>query len=256
MKKLISNLLVVMLAISVITTGATGSCFAASKANLSQVKKTKIELQAAHVPTYNLTWSKVKNAKGYQIYVRMKDTLYWEKVATTSKAKYLLKFDEYGDLVIHTNDSYIAQIKIRAYKKSNGKTTYGKFSKILNVDISYATPLYGDMTLSIRGLQDRLKYPSTLQIQSVYYAIEPLTSSEKTNESYVGRYRSILYLEYTAKNDLNLDRRGYLKSTIYKKAGDNGECPVKFEMVNSIDNDVTAHNIDKPFLEKAQEYLD
>ena len=257
MKKLVSNLLVVMLVIGVITTGTTDSCFAASKTSLNQVKKLKIEMQIARVPTYNITWNKVKNAKGYQVYLKSEGDQRWKKVATVSKNKYLLTFDDYSEKYTHLNDNHVKQIKVRAYKKSDGKTTYGKFSKVSSVDISYGTPLYGTMTMSIRELQDRLKYPSTLQIQSVYYATAPLTDSEKTNERYEGRYRSILYLEYTAKNDFNQDRRGYFKTTVYvKDGGDGNGDPVKFEMVNSIDDNEHAWNVNKPFLEKAQEYLD
>lgn len=70
-----------------------------------------------------LIWSKVKNAKGYEVYRYENAKECWTKIKTTKKTSYTLTNMLEGENV---------KIRIRAYKKSGSGNEYGKYSDTLS----------------------------------------------------------------------------------------------------------------------------
>lgn len=70
-----------------------------------------------------LIWSKVKNAKGYEVYRYENAKGCWTKIKTVKKPTYTLTNMLEGENV---------KIRIRAYKKSGGGNEYGKYSDTLS----------------------------------------------------------------------------------------------------------------------------
>lgn len=70
----------------------------------------------------NLKWSKVSGATGYQVYVRSGNSGSWKKAETTSK--------NYAE-VENLKDAHVYSIRVRAYVKASGKTTYGSYSAVV-----------------------------------------------------------------------------------------------------------------------------
>lgn len=70
-----------------------------------------------------LIWSKVKNAKGYEVYRYENAKECWAKIKTTKKTSYTLTNMLEGENV---------KIRIRAYKKSGSGNEYGKYSDTLS----------------------------------------------------------------------------------------------------------------------------
>lgn len=70
-----------------------------------------------------LTWSKVKNADGYEVYRYENAKGCWTKIKTVKKTTYTLTNMLEGENV---------KIRIRAYKKSGGGNEYGKYSDTLS----------------------------------------------------------------------------------------------------------------------------
>ena len=69
--------------------------------------------------TQKITWDKLKNVSGYQIYYKSSAGSY-KKLATVSKSK-----SSYTIKNLDTNTKYF--YKVRAYKTINKKPKYGKF---------------------------------------------------------------------------------------------------------------------------------
>lgn len=89
----------------------------------SQVKKLKTS--SVKTTSLKLTWSKVSGATGYQVY-RSTNGSSWTKVATVSS-----KNNYYNEKKAKKNTKYY--YKVRAYRKSGGKTYYGDFSSTIKV---------------------------------------------------------------------------------------------------------------------------
>lgn len=70
-----------------------------------------------------LIWSKVKNAKGYEVYRYENAKECWTKIKTTKRTSYTLTNMLEGENV---------KIRIRAYKKSGSGNEYGKYSDTLS----------------------------------------------------------------------------------------------------------------------------
>lgn len=70
-----------------------------------------------------LTWSKVKNAKGYEVYRYENAKGCWTKIKTVKKPTYTLTNMLEGEKV---------KIKVRAYKKTKNGNEYGKYSDVLS----------------------------------------------------------------------------------------------------------------------------
>ena len=260
MKKLISNLLAVLLVFSVVAVNVTDTSYAASSTSLGQVKSLKSKAQHETYPKYKLTWNSVKNATGYQIYVKFDNDKKWTKTKVKGKTSYMLEFESYGKDFMGFNFNYNVSIKVRAYKNINGVTTYGKFSKVKKIDISYEMPMHDNVFSAGYKLQKLVNFPSTLKIQSVYAGIGTMSDAEKRNSKYAGRYKQVIYIEYTAKDTKNQDYRGYIKESIYYVYGENDrqaviDSPVTYELVNAIDEKDSVMQVDQPFFEAAK-YFD
>ncbi len=94
----------------------------------SQVKITDVSISSNNI---TLTYKKVKNVVGYKIY-RMENDKFVH-IKTTNKTTY-------KDSNLKYNKTY--QYKIRAYKKVNGKTIFGKYSSIKSGKTSPKTPSF------------------------------------------------------------------------------------------------------------------
>ena len=70
-----------------------------------------------------LIWSKVKNAKGYEVYRYENAKGCWTKIKTVKKTTYTLTNMLEGEKV---------KIKVRAYKKTKSGNEYGKYSDVLS----------------------------------------------------------------------------------------------------------------------------
>jgi len=70
-----------------------------------------------------LTWSKVKNAKGYEVYRYENAKGCWTKIKTVKKPTYTLTNILEGEKV---------KIRVRAYKKTKSGNEYGKYSGVLS----------------------------------------------------------------------------------------------------------------------------
>ena len=101
--------------------------FPASTVNAASLKKvTEVKLSKQKNGSVKLTWKKVKNATGYQVYVRKGSGAYkLQKSPKTNKATLS---------GLKSGNKYA--IKIRAYRISKGKKTFGNYSKI----VSYKLP--------------------------------------------------------------------------------------------------------------------
>lgn len=82
--------------------------------------------KAVSSASIQLSWKAVSGAGGYQIYRSDSEETGYSKIATVSSGKTVT----YKDTPPKTNKTYY--YKIRAYKKSNGKVSYGKFSTPVN----------------------------------------------------------------------------------------------------------------------------
>ena len=95
----------------------------ASKSFTIKPKKAVISSAAPGKKQVKVTMSTKVSATGgstYQIKYRVKGTSSWKTVTTTSKTKTIKS--------LKTGKKY--QIKVRAYKKVNGTTYYGAWSKV------------------------------------------------------------------------------------------------------------------------------
>lgn len=96
------------------------------KKTLSQVKN--VQWEALSDTEVRLKWSKVENADGHRVYKYNAAEKKWEKVKTTSSLAYTVKELEAGKQV---------KFRVKAYKKADGVTVWGKASQTVTAS---ATP--------------------------------------------------------------------------------------------------------------------
>ncbi len=89
-------------------------------------KVTKLKLKALHSRKVMITWKKEKTSKGYQIVYATENKFKNRKVKSCKTAGIVLK-------KLKINKTYY--IKVRAYRKINGKNVYGPWSKVKKVKI-------------------------------------------------------------------------------------------------------------------------
>ncbi|MCD8124821.1 MAG: fibronectin type III domain-containing protein [Lachnospiraceae bacterium] len=120
MKKFLAKLAVTTLAIAMfLGIGALGTTVQAASA---PAKVSGLKVAVRDDDELTLKWTKVSGATGYQIYRYDTSTGKWKKIKTTSKNRY-----EVENLTSATKYKF----KVRAYTKSNGKTTFGSYSATL-----------------------------------------------------------------------------------------------------------------------------
>jgi len=187
-------------------------------------------------PKIELGWSRVKGVTGYQVYFGVgydKNNIKYKKIATTTRTTYKVNVvnDEYrpqerqftvsnGDYDCYYN------YKVRAYKIINGENYYGKFSAIKSTYILDSTYDGQSAYIAYMMLSYELKYPDTLKIHTVY--LGPAQVFDKGSNEYLkreeaGAYQQLgrtIYVEYTAKNDLNMDVRGWIRVDVYPLKSD------------------------------------
>ncbi len=90
---------------------------------------TKLKLKKGGKKTAKLAWKKVKGAKGYQIKYSTSKKFKKSKTKTKTSKKNKITLKKL------TKNRYY--IKVRAYKKVNGKKVYGKYSSVLKLYRTY-----------------------------------------------------------------------------------------------------------------------
>lgn len=117
MKKLFKSLLCVILCFCMVVPTVSMASAAAAVAKVS-----KVTLVSRTTSSIKFKWTKVKNAKGYQVsfYNAAKKKWVSEKKTTA------LNYTDTG-----LKDATTYSYKVRAYTKKNGKVVYGKYSPVL-----------------------------------------------------------------------------------------------------------------------------
>ncbi len=117
MKKLFKSLLCVILCFCMVVPTVSMASAAAAVAKVS-----KVTLVSRTTSSIKIKWTKVKNAKGYQVsfYNAAKKKWVSEKKTT------VLNYTDTG-----LKDATTYSYKVRAYTKKNGKVVYGKYSPVL-----------------------------------------------------------------------------------------------------------------------------
>ena len=94
-----------------------------AKVAIKSIKKIAASsLSGVPVNYYKISWKKVKNAKGYDVYVKTKGGK-WKKIDYTSSKS----------STIYVVKGFTAQIKVRAYTSTKDAITYGPYSKIKTI---------------------------------------------------------------------------------------------------------------------------
>lgn len=190
--KLFSLLLASIMLFSIFT-------ITSSAASVKQVENLKVV--STEEDDINLKWSKVKSATGYQIYIKKADGK-WKKVESTDDT-----YEEIDDLKSATNYS----IKVRAYVRKNGKTTYGKFSKVIktSTDPSKIKTIQSSATSNkkVKLSWSSVKNADKYQIQKYnaldgkWYKVKNVSDTSCVVSANNGeRFRIRAYLKYNNKN--------------------------------------------------------
>ena len=104
-------------------TSATGSSTTGTSVKVAQVKGVKAVRKTSKKAI--VSWKKVKGAAGYQVKYSLKKNL------KSAKTKNVAKKTKLTITGLKKNKVYY--VKVRAYKKSNAKKVYGKFSKVVKI---------------------------------------------------------------------------------------------------------------------------
>ena len=103
-----------------------GTATASPKTTVKVAKVKNITAKKKNKTTVTVKIKKVSGAKGYQIRYATKKNFKGSKAKLTKKTTYNLKKLKKGKTYY---------IKVRAYKTSNGKKVYGKYSKTVKVKL-------------------------------------------------------------------------------------------------------------------------
>lgn len=159
MKKIISILLVLSLILSMIPMNTV-----IAKSNL-RVKNFKVEKKSG--TTAKLSWKKIAGVEGYEVYF-CKAGGKLKKIATTKKSNYTVK---------KLSKKAIYKFKIRAYKKSKGKTIYGKFSSVKSVNMNIPLKTTINLVEEINGAKVIIKWDKTEDASKYEIYRKPLNGS-------------------------------------------------------------------------------
>lgn len=123
----------------------------------------------------SLTWDKVKGATGYQVYYSDNGRKF-TKLKTTTKTSF-------STTKLEKDSSF--QFKVRAYSRVNGKTYYGAFSDVVDVDKVNTA----DISIAIKDLGNQVEFEiSGLDFSEM---IDPLNVQ---GENISGSYDDRLYI--------------------------------------------------------------
>lgn len=117
MKKLLKSLMCLVLCLCMVMPTAVMSSAAAAVGKVS-----KVTLVSRTTSSLKIKWTKVKNAKGYQVAFYNAAKKKWVSEKTTTA----LSYTDTG-----LKDATTYSYKVRAYTKKNGKVVYGNYSPVL-----------------------------------------------------------------------------------------------------------------------------
>ena len=92
---------------------------------INPAKVTGLTLKSTNSKQFKATYKKVIGGVKYQVVYRVKGTSTWKKVTTTNTYK----------TVKSLKGGKTYQVKVRAFKKVNSTTYYGKYSKIVTIKV-------------------------------------------------------------------------------------------------------------------------
>lgn len=133
MKKLMRNLVVLMITFSMLIVGsfASGGAEVQAATTPSKVVVKSAKANSSH-NKISVSWKGVKNATGYQIIYRKTSSSTCKKISVRGKTSRTLTFD---------TNKYSCRLKVRAFRqvKVNGriKTYYGKWSDVKVIKKKY-----------------------------------------------------------------------------------------------------------------------
>ena len=182
--------------------------FAATKP--ARVKKLKITNVTQN--SVKLSWNRIKQSKGYQVYRAQKKKGKYKRIKTIKKNK----IRTFSNKKLKANTKYF--YKVRAYKVSNGKKLYGKFSSIKSVRTKKAVkrtntptvkPYTQDELLAREAntfMKNKMKFPSTYQLHSARVGTATSLAEYFYN---CPEGRRVAILETSALNNLSQRVRDY-----------------------------------------------
>lgn len=128
MKKVLSIILCVVIAVSCVSFSVNAKTVKVTAPKMKSVTNTDIDAQ-------KIKWTKVRGVKGYQLYCKA-GTGSYKKIKTLGK-----NTTSFTNKKLKAGTKYF--YKIKAYKKTNGKTKYSKFSNQLGKKCTnYLVDLY------------------------------------------------------------------------------------------------------------------
>ena len=143
---------------------------------VTNVKSSSVTSTAA-----KLTWNKVNNAKGYRIYVYNKDTQKYNKVVTIPK-----NTTTYYKLSgLKEGEEY--KYKVRAYRKTNEKTLWGKSSSTVTITTTKNIKFISKAIVYNVPGEGNLEYDSYKSLDSIV-AIQNINERNKLIEYIKQRY--------------------------------------------------------------------
>lgn len=167
MKKKVISLVLILVMLLASTSIAFGATVKIGKTyNLSVMYST--------ISSVYLEWQTVKNITGYCIYRSTDEDSGYKKIATTKGTEVNDSWRSYNDLSVKSGNTYY--YKVRAYKKVNGKTYYGKYSRVVMAETKYDQPVFysgaapastSNMMLYV-GLSSGLYYNTKIDMDSMY----------------------------------------------------------------------------------------
>ena len=173
-KKYLKNLILIVLVLAVGTAGFSEDSYAASVGQVSN-----LTLKQYNQTTVMVKWDKVKNVTGYKVYRATSKNGTYKLVKTVKSSSTLSwKYDKQT-----TGKTYWH--KVRAYKTSSGKTTYGKYSTKKSIKLTYTRPHY---TVTLPSSINQTKNTMTISItndskSAVMYMVGVFAIEEKASSS-------------------------------------------------------------------------
>ena len=208
----------------------------------SQIKKPTVTTKNTTSSSVKITWKKIDGVTGYKIYRSTKKKSGYKCIKTLKQSK-----TSYTNKKLKSNKTYY--YKVRAYKKSNGKTIYGKYSDIKTVTTKKVTldapepcMIYSlkkgglNFTFTLPdGAQCAIYRSTELNGNYTYIATTEIDADEYTDTTTLPS-TTYYYKLQSVKGDVKSKFSDCLKGTTFPPAGDpaNDEEAVSDEISNKI----------------------
>lgn len=203
MKKLFKSLLCIVMCFCMVVPTMSMASAAAAVARVS-----KVTLVSRTTSSLKIKWTKVKNAKGYQVAIYDSAKKKW----VSEKKTTALNYTDTG-----LKDATTYSYKVRAYTKKNGKTVYGKYSPVLKATTVTAPVAVGRVgNLSVSANTDSsitIKWPKVAGATGYYVFI--YNSYQKS----WGAGRATTALSYTVSGLSTGAKYAFRVRAYAKKAG-------------------------------------